>query len=365
MQLIFANNAQTTLAGSISNTATSANLASGSGALFPNPTPTAQYFVGTFTDAATGLLREIVWVTARTGDSITILRGQEGTTALNWSANDLFAELWTAGQAAAFVQGSGSNLAGGQCYLALNGANLQLSPDNGQNIVIDGVQYPIPATGPTLAPTALTPGSAYYIYASISTGAIVLSASLTGHETSSTTGNVGTEIMIGDNTKSFVGFWLVATGPVWSTVPTQGLSWFNKKTKFNRTTFSTIRTTTSNSLVEINSEIRNSFIIFAGQTVKWFVNGEIANSAGPGSVLAAAFNGTSPEPVYAVTIPVSGDAGTAPGLAEFKTGLSEGVNYATVLGATGTSGSLTVWGPPPSIGGSVDVPLYLTVEVDG
>ena len=104
MQLIFANNAQTTLAGSISDTALMANLAAGTGVLFPTPTPSVSYFVGTFTDAATGLLHEIVWVTALSGDTITMVRGQEGTDALPWSANDLFAELWTAGQCAAMLQ---------------------------------------------------------------------------------------------------------------------------------------------------------------------------------------------------------------------------------------------------------------------
>lgn len=102
-QLIAANNAQTTLAGSISNIATTANLASGSGILFAAPGAN-QYFVGTFTDAATGLLHEIVFVTNVTGDTITMERAQEGTTALNWSANDLFGNLMTAGQLETMVQ---------------------------------------------------------------------------------------------------------------------------------------------------------------------------------------------------------------------------------------------------------------------
>jgi hypothetical protein len=104
MILIAANNAQTTLAGGISNVATSANLQSGAGALFPNPTVGEQYFVGTFVDAATGLLNEIVWATQRVGDTITIIRGQESTTARAWSPNDLFGNLMTAGQLETMVQ---------------------------------------------------------------------------------------------------------------------------------------------------------------------------------------------------------------------------------------------------------------------
>lgn len=103
VQLLWSNNAQTTVAGSISNLSTTVNLASGTGALFPSPGP-GQGFTGTFTDAATGLLHEIVLVTGRTGDTLTIVRGQEGTTPLNWTANDLFANLWTSGAAASLVQ---------------------------------------------------------------------------------------------------------------------------------------------------------------------------------------------------------------------------------------------------------------------
>jgi hypothetical protein len=101
--ILFANNASSTLAGAITNTATTVNLAAGSGALFPNP-GAGQFFVMTFVDAATGLLNEIVWCTARTADTLTILRAQEGTTAKSWLAGDLAASLWTAGQAAAMQQ---------------------------------------------------------------------------------------------------------------------------------------------------------------------------------------------------------------------------------------------------------------------
>ena len=60
----------------------------------------------TFFDAATGLLNEIVWVTARSADTLTIVRAQEGTTAKSWLAGDLASNLWTAGQAGAMEQTS-------------------------------------------------------------------------------------------------------------------------------------------------------------------------------------------------------------------------------------------------------------------
>lgn len=105
---LYANNAKSALAGSITNVATNANLTPGSGVLFPAPT-SGQQFALTFTDQATGLLREIVYVTSRTGDSITMVRGQEGTTALAWSAGDIAASLLTAGNMTAAIQPGQTN----------------------------------------------------------------------------------------------------------------------------------------------------------------------------------------------------------------------------------------------------------------
>lgn len=103
-QVLFANNAQTTLAGDITSSATTANLASGAGALFPNPS-TNQCFFLTFVDAATGNVNEIVQVTNMTGDTITtMIRGQEGTSAKPWLAGDTAAQYVTAGDLQNFAQ---------------------------------------------------------------------------------------------------------------------------------------------------------------------------------------------------------------------------------------------------------------------
>lgn len=106
---LFTNNAVSTLASSISNTATTASLSPGSGVLFPNPSA-GQYFPMTFVDAATGLLNEIVYVTARSTDTITITRGQEGTAAQAWNAGDLANLLITAGVLTSFTQQATSRI---------------------------------------------------------------------------------------------------------------------------------------------------------------------------------------------------------------------------------------------------------------
>ena len=84
--MLFTNNAATTLASSISSTATSLTVASGTGSLFPNPTGT-QYFYCTL-QATTGSTIEIIKVTARSSDTFTIIRGQDGTGGSSFTAGD-------------------------------------------------------------------------------------------------------------------------------------------------------------------------------------------------------------------------------------------------------------------------------------
>jgi hypothetical protein len=79
---LYANNARTLLAVGINNAVTSMVVTTGEGALFPNPTA-GQYFMVTL---ESGSVREIVQVTARSTDTFTIVRAQEGTSAQTWSA---------------------------------------------------------------------------------------------------------------------------------------------------------------------------------------------------------------------------------------------------------------------------------------
>jgi len=83
--MLFANNAATTLASGITNTATSLSVASGTGSLFPNPTG-GQYFYMTL--ANTSGTVEIVKCTARSTDTFTVTRGQDGTSAVSWNSGD-------------------------------------------------------------------------------------------------------------------------------------------------------------------------------------------------------------------------------------------------------------------------------------
>ena len=114
----FANQAYSTLAGNVNSTATTIALQSGGGAAFTNPGAN-EYLPGTFIDAATGLITEVVWITAVSGDTLTIIRPSGGNNYLNegstniarsWLAGDLFQALITAGSLNGFMQTTTQNL---------------------------------------------------------------------------------------------------------------------------------------------------------------------------------------------------------------------------------------------------------------
>jgi hypothetical protein len=81
------NNATTTTTADLGSTALSVTVATGTGILFPI-LGTGDYFYATLGDVNGNL--EIVKVTARTDDVMTIVRGQAGTLALPFPANSRF-----------------------------------------------------------------------------------------------------------------------------------------------------------------------------------------------------------------------------------------------------------------------------------
>jgi hypothetical protein len=87
MPALFTNNAATTVASALSDVATSLTVASGKGALFPAIAGT-DYFLLTLTQTGIETTWEIVKVTARSGDVLTMVRGQEGTAAAAWVVGD-------------------------------------------------------------------------------------------------------------------------------------------------------------------------------------------------------------------------------------------------------------------------------------
>lgn len=85
MPLKVANNAFGTLAAGINSSATSITLTTGQGARFPT-LGASDYFYATLIDTSNNL--EIVRVTARSTDVLTVVRAQESTTARSYSTGD-------------------------------------------------------------------------------------------------------------------------------------------------------------------------------------------------------------------------------------------------------------------------------------
>src|SRR6202022_3277170 len=167
---------------------------------------------GTYTSSGTTLSRDTV-VLSKIG-------GAAGTTRMN-----------LAGAAVVRIDAAAEDLKSylphGQCRLTLSGSNLLLSPRNGNKLIINGWHEVVPDAGVTLAPTGLTAGTFYYIYAFMNVGSMTLEASTTTHPTQAGTGG---ELKSGDATRTLVGAAFTDTGPAWADTFAKCwvLSWFNR-----------------------------------------------------------------------------------------------------------------------------------------
>jgi hypothetical protein len=85
MTILFANNASSTLAADIDETSLSIEVSAGDGAFFPQPAA-GEYFLCTVVNDLNEV--EIVKATGRSGDTLTVERGQESTVPRGYSAGD-------------------------------------------------------------------------------------------------------------------------------------------------------------------------------------------------------------------------------------------------------------------------------------
>jgi hypothetical protein len=178
----------------------------------------------------------------------------------------------------------------GQCYLSLSGANLLLSPKDGNNLSIQGVARAIPDAGVTLAATGTAATTFYYIYAYWDTGttAIKLEFSTTGYATQAGT---GVRIKSGDSTRTLVGIWSSAAANAWSTIPTEGASYFNPRLKTQTYPLQSQTSTASTSFVEIAVPLRLSFITFPEREVAFEFYGRCNCGSSSSGTFDLAVNG--------------------------------------------------------------------------
>ena len=147
MAALFTNNASAPIASSIISSSTSITVSSGQGVEFPTITG-SDYFMATLVDTSNNL--EIIKVTARTGDTMTVVRAQESTTARAYSAGSLLELRITAavlnnllqvGGAAGSIANTGGwavTPSGTKLKFSYNGGSTLASLDSSGNLIVSG-----------------------------------------------------------------------------------------------------------------------------------------------------------------------------------------------------------------------------------
>lgn len=147
----------------------------------------------------------------------------------------------------------------GQCRLAKNGANIELTPFDGNEMLDGAGNVLIVPASTTLAATGLTIDTDHFIYAYASSGSTVntLEASTTGYTTTN-----GIKHKTGNTERVLVGMARPITGPVWVDSATQRfvLSYFNRQAITAKNAYTASRSTTSTTWAQVNSEIQIEFL---------------------------------------------------------------------------------------------------------
>jgi len=233
--------------------------------------------------------------------------------------------------------------AGGGQLTYVSTTALKFAPFNGSTIIINGAAYSIPSAGIAgLGNTSvlingvsgnLAANTLYYVYCFNNAGTLTADYSTTGHSTSATAGNVGTEIKTGDDTRSLIGMIRTVAGGAFSNAAATPfvLSWFNRRRVTSRITDTTVRTTASATFVELSSAFRAQFLMWAGEMPDLrFTGNAYANPASnfgldlriDTATVGIISAGTSSAAVNAVQIGLTGHA----------VALAEGYHQAMVYG---------------------------------
>lgn len=187
-------------------------------------------------------------------------------------------------------------------YLAyVSATQLSFLPFRGSVIKINGVRSQIPSTGVIgLANTGvyvegvanqnLTASTLYYVYVFNNGGILTGDFSVTGHSTSTTSGNVGSEIKTGDDSRTLIGLIYTNASNQFSDAPATRYvrSWVNRKRiSFSATTSAAITNTSYVVLITI------SFVCFNDEALDFRDTGYCYNSGAYANWNALYLDGTS------------------------------------------------------------------------
>lgn len=224
----------------------------------------------------------------------------------------------------------------GQCRLTKDGSDLRLSRYNGLRLFINGTPESVPSAGITLAPSGLTAGTLYFIYAYMNGTTMTLEASTTAPATDATYGH---QIKAGNATRSLVGMARPVAGPAWADSATQAFvrSYYNRAPVTLRGNFTALRTVFS-TYAEVNAEIRVEFLLWSDDSVALSVRGYGFMSGPSYGYVAATVDARIPTATEGVGIYDTDGSGI--GWSGHESGFANGYHFATVM-AGRIAGTLT------------------------
>ncbi|MBB4422302.1 hypothetical protein GGD66_000828 [Bradyrhizobium sp. CIR48] len=245
-------------------------------------------FLGAWSSSTAYTINDVVTLSGSSYICVLDHTNQTPPNATYWqllaSKGDTGAAGSTGATGATGAAGAGAT---GQCRLVKSGSNVVLQQFNGKAIRINGQVCTVPNAGVSLAPTGLTPGTSYFIYATQSGGVVnALEASTTAHATSTTSGNEGTEIKSGDDTRSLVGMARIITGPAWADSATQRfvISWFNRDRRSLAGAVDGSSTETSTGAYVEKAVSKVEYLSWAGELLQLITYGIVTNSVNNGAV---------------------------------------------------------------------------------
>lgn len=322
--------------------ATSIVLTTGHGARFPSVFPyyCVWWNVTDFPDPADDPNVEVLRVTARSTDTLTIVRGQDGSSAstkntasktyrfmlvhLSFLHNELY--------------GNTQVFCGRFAYVSAT--SCRLDPFNGNRILINGSMEAIPSAGVSVTNGGLVSNTLYYVYAYLNSGTMTLEFSTTGWAIDSTYGH---SIKTGDGTRTLVG--LVRTNASSQFVDSAAqrfvVSRFNQEARTAIVSFGSPTFTFTGTASEIDNTKRIEWVQFGGAvTVR--ASGRCSNNTGG----QATYVGVRVDATTAQDGSLSGghsasanyDVATVPSHSQ---ALPEGYHFATVTGVV-TANQATV-----------------------
>ena len=180
---------------------------------------------------------------------------------------------------------SGPTHSGRLAYVS--GTSLSFAPYNGEQIRIAGTVYVLPSGGLTgtsgagcgsstnnnsvyvngTSGQALSSNTLYYVYVFNNSGTLTCDFSTTGHATSTTAGNIGTEIKSGDNTRTLIGMVETVGSANFSSTPGYILSWYNRQGISTSGGGSSNPSTSSNSTVNLGTSAAFSLLSWSNEAV--------------------------------------------------------------------------------------------------